>query len=172
MKVCLTFLTLAVAAPALAQSAMYVEPSEESYIQLVVAATGWAKGSVAKSLGVLAPADAPANLQHAIEVAAKRHGLKRIALDDYTTVCVTHPSTRSAPMSRTCTMKGADAILQFAEVRVAGDSGSVVTSVTRVPKGGQRPETTRMCILLWKETSEWKAYRGDAVSETDSCPKK
>jgi hypothetical protein len=126
---------------------------------------------VAKSLGVLTPADAPANLQHAVDAAARRHGLKRITLEDYTMVCVTHPATRSAPMSRTCSMKNADAVLQFAEVRVAGDSGSVVTSVTRVPKGGQKPETTRMCILLAKDTSDWKAYRGDAVSETDTCPK-
>ena len=171
MKLCLVVLTAALAAPALGQSVTYVEPSEESYIQLVVAATGWAKSSVSKSLGVLTPADAPANLQHAIDAAARRHDLKRIALEDYTTVCITHPSTRSAPMSRTCSMKGADAVLQFAEVRVAGDSGSVVTSVTRVPKGGQKPETTRLCILLAKDNSDWKAYRGDAVSETDHCPK-
>jgi hypothetical protein len=112
-------LTLAVASPTLAQSVSYVEPSEESYIQMVVAATGWAKSSVAKSLGVLTPADAPANLQHAVDAAAQRHGLKRITLEDYTMVCITHPATRSAPMSRSCSMKNADAVLQFAEVRVA-----------------------------------------------------
>ena len=154
-----------------AQSITLVEPSDESYVQMVVAATGWARGAVTKSLGVLAPADAPANLQRAIDAAAKRHGLKRIALEDYTTVCVTHPATRSAPMSRTCSMKNADAVLQFAEVRVVGDSGFVVTSVTRVPKGGQKPETTRFCILLSKKDWDWEAYRGDAVSENDHCPK-
>jgi hypothetical protein len=161
-----------VAAPAVAQSVTYVEPSDETYVQLIVAATGWAKSGVAKSLGVLTPADAPALLQHAIEAAAKRHGLKRIALDDYTTVCITHPATRSAPISRTCSMKGADAVLQFAEVRVAGDSGSVVTSVTRVPKGESKPETARYCIALVKKTSDWEAYRGEAVAENDQCPKK
>lgn len=172
MKYRVTLLTLAFASPVLGQSITYVEPTEESYVQMVVAATGWARGAVAKSLGVLAPADAPANLMKGIDEAARRHGLKRIALEDYTTVCVTHPATRSAPMSRTCSMKNADAVLQFAEVRVAGDSGAVVTSVSRVPKGGQKPETTRFCILLVKKTSDWEAYRGEAVSETDDCPKK
>ena len=155
----------------MAQSVTYMEPSEETYVQMVVATTGWAKGKVARSLGVLAPADAPASLQRAIDAAAKQHGLKRIALEDYTTVCVTHPATRSAPMSRTCAMKNADAVLQFAEVKIAGDSGSVVTSVTRVPKGEQKPETTRYCVLLARNTSDWEAYRGDAVSESDQCPK-
>src|SRR4051812_11851771 len=98
MKLRLALLTLAVwASPTLAQSVTYVAPSEESYVQMIVAATGWAKGSVAKSLGVLTPADAPANLQRAIEAAVQRHGLKRIALDDYTVVCINHPASRSAP---------------------------------------------------------------------------
>ena len=172
MKIAIVVLTLAAAAPALSQSVTYVEPSEETYVQMVVATTGWARGKVAKSLGVLAPAEAPPPLQRAIDAAARQHGLKRIALEDYTTVCVTHPATRSAPMSRTCSMKNADAVLQFAEVRVAGDSGSVVTSVTRVPKGAQKPETTRYCILLARKTSEWEAYRGDAVPENADCPRK
>ena len=160
------------ASSALSQSVTDVEPSEETSAQMIIAAAGWAKGSVGKSLGILVAADAPPHLQRAIEAAAKQHGLKRIAFDDYTTVCVSHPATRSAPATRTCSMKGADAVLQFAEIRIAGDSGSVVATVTRVPKGQIKAESKRYCVTLAKRTSDWEALRGEAVTETDNCPGK
>jgi hypothetical protein len=172
MKAPLALLILALCAASVqAQSVTYVEPSEETYVQMIVATTGWAKGQVAKSLGVLAPADAPASLQRAIDAAARKHGLKRIVLEDYGVVCIKHPASRSAPEFKTCAMKGADAVLQFAEVRVAGDSGSVVTSVTRVPKGEASPETARFCIVLAKKDSEWGVSRSDRISEADPCPR-
>jgi hypothetical protein len=172
MKASLGLLILMLcAASARAQSVTYVEPSEETYVQMIVATTGWAKGQVAKSLGVLAPADAPASLQRAIDAAAKKHGLKRITLEDYGVVCIRHAASRSAPEFKTCAMKGADAVLQFAEVRVAGDSGSVVTSVTRVPKGEASPETARFCVQLAKSGSDWMVSRSDPIAEADACPR-
>jgi hypothetical protein len=159
------------ASPALAQAVTYVEPSEETYVQVIVATTGWAKSQFGKSLGVLAPSDGSESLLHAIEAAAKQHGLKQITLNDYTVRCIRHPASRSAPAFQSCSMRGADAVLQFAEVRVVGDSGSVVTSVTRVPKGEMLPKTERFCVLLAKKTADWDAYRGDTMSETDQCPR-
>jgi hypothetical protein len=48
----------------------------------------------------------------------------------------------------------------------------VVTTVTRVPKGQITTETKRYCIMLAKRTSDWEALRGEAVTETDDCPRK
>jgi hypothetical protein len=149
----------------------YVEPPDDIYVDLVLAATGWARKSIAKSVGVVQREDAPPVWQRAINAAAKEHDLKVIPLVDYTMVCITRQATRATPMSRSCTMKGAEAVLQFTSVRVSGDSGFVGTSVTRVPRGGQKPESARYCIALGKRGTTWETARGDTTFDRLRCPR-
>lgn len=165
------------ASPALAQSGappvrkeiVYVEPTEDDYVGMILAATAWAKRDVSKSLGVLQRAEAAPAWTKGIAAAAKRHDLKTIELDDFTVVCFTRSASRSAPMSRVCSMKGAEAVLQFNTVKVAGGSGAMLTTVTRVPKGGSRTETTHYCLQLARKGAEWEALRTDRVEDPDRC---
>jgi hypothetical protein len=149
----------------------YVEPPDDIYVDLILAATGWARKSIAKSVGVVQREDASGVWQRAIAAAAKEHDLKVIPLADYTMVCFTRQATRATSMSRSCSMKGAEAVLQFTSVRVSGDSGFVGTSVTRVPRGGQKPESSRYCIALGRKGTAWETARGDTTFDRLRCPR-
>lgn len=148
-----------------------VEPSDDVYVDLIVTATGWAKGSITKSLGVLQNDDAANVLRRAIKEATRRHDLKPITLDDYVAVCRTRAASRSAPAERTCSMKGAEAVMQFVSARVAGDSGFVGISVTRVPKNSTRPESSHHCVALGRKDGKWEARRNEDRIDPKRCPR-
>lgn len=148
-----------------------VEPADDVYIDLIVTATGWAKGSITKSLGVLQNTDAADVLRRAIMAATERHELRPIALDDYVAVCRTRQATRSTPSERTCSMKGAEAVMQFISARVAGDSGFVGISVTRVPKNSTKPESAHYCIALGRKDGKWEARRNETQIDPERCPR-
>jgi hypothetical protein len=167
---------LIVSAPVVAQSTpatrkeiIYVEPTEGDYAAMILAATGWARANVAKSLGVVQQADATPAWKRGIEAAARQYGLKTIDVNDFTMVCFTRQSTRSTPASRVCSMKGADAILQFNTLRIAGDSGAMVLTTTRVPKNAARTETTHYCVVMARQEAGWVALRSDQVTDPDKC---
>lgn len=160
-----------VSPPATGANPIYVEPSDEVYVELIAGAVDWAKGAIAKSLGVLPPGDASPGLSRAIEAATKRQGLRPIAMEDFTMVCLTRQATRSTPSSRTCSMKGAEAILQFSSVKVAGDSGYVGIGVTRVPKGTSRTEIVHHCISFGRGSDGWEKGRGEVMIDADHCPR-
>ena len=149
---------------------IYVEPTEADYAGMIVAATAWAKGNVSKSLGVLQRDEAAPAWKLGIAAAAKEHGLKAIELNDFTMVCFTRQATRSTPMSRVCSMKGAEAVLQFNTLRIAGDTGMMVTSVTRVPKDASRTETTHYCFTLARG-EHWAVVHSEPAADPDKCVK-
>lgn len=160
-----------VSPPVNSATAIFVEPTDDVYLDLIVGAVGWAKGSISTSLGVLQPEDAGPALRRAIEAATKRYSLKPIAMADYTLVCRTRQATRSTPASRTCSMNKAEAILQFSSVKVAGDSGFVGTGVTRVPKGTARTEIVHYCIVLSRNNGQWEVRRSETMIDPDRCPR-
>lgn len=157
--------------PATGANPIYVEPSDEVYVELIAGAVDWAKSAIAKSLGVLPPGDAAPGLSRAVEVATQRHGLRPIAMEDFTMVCFTRQATRSTPSSRTCSMKGADAVLQFTSVKVFGDSAYVGFGVTRVPKAGSRTEIVHHCVSFGRAGSGWKQARAETMTDADQCPR-
>jgi hypothetical protein len=149
---------------------IYVEPTDDDYAGMILAATAWAKSTVSKSLGVLQREEAAPAWKRGVDAAAKAHGLKTIEMNDFTMVCYTRQATRSTPASRVCSMKGADAVLQFNTLRVSGDSGAMVTSVTRVPKNGSRTETTHYCVMFGrKQGADWESVRSSLVPDPDRC---
>jgi hypothetical protein len=150
---------------------IYVEPTDTDYVGMILAATAWAKGNVAKSLGVLQRDEAAPAWRRGIAAAAKEYGLKTIEINDFTMVCFTRQATRSTPMSRECSMKGAEAVLQFNGLRIAGDTGTMVTSVTRVPKNASRTETTHFCFTLDRGTEHWSVLRSEPIADPDKCIK-
>lgn len=148
---------------------IYVEPAEDDYVGMILAATAWAKGAVSKSLGIVQRDEASPAWKRGVELASKELDLKVIAFNDFTMQCFTRQASRSAPYSRVCSMKGAEAILQFNAVRVAGDSGAIVTTVTRVPKGGSRTVTTHFCVALARKDAAWTSIQSDTVPDPDQC---
>lgn len=160
-----------VSPPARGATPIYVEPSDDVYIDLVDGAVAWARGAIAKSIGVLPPGDASPGLSRAVEVATQRHGLRPIAMEDFTMVCFTRQATRSTPSSRTCSMKGAEAILQFSSLKVSGDSGYVGIGVTRVPRGTSRTEIVHHCVSFGRVSGRWEQGRGETMTDADQCPR-
>ena len=148
---------------------VYVEPSDDDYAGMIVAATAWARANVSKSLGVLQRDEAPASWRRGVEAAAKRYDLQTIELNDFVVLCNTRQASRSAPASRVCNVKGAEAVLQFNMVRVVGDAGLVLTSVTRVPKGASKTETTHHCLSLVRKGPDWEAQSAQMVPDPDRC---
>lgn len=156
--------------PAIRKEVIYVEPTEDDYVGMILAATAWAKTTVGKSLGVLQREEAAPAWRRGIDAAAKEYGLKTIAVADFTMFCYTRQATRATPSSRVCSMKGADAVLQFNTLRVAGDSGAMVTSVTRVPRNASRTETTHYCVaLVRRQGANWQPLRSEEVTDPDKC---
>lgn len=174
----LVALLISLAVPALVQAQQpdtariqFVDPPDDMYVDLIVTATGWAKGSIARSLGVLQSADATDLLRRAITEATQRHALRPIELKDYVAVCRTRQASRSAPSERTCSMKGAEAVMQFISAKVAGDSGFVGISVTRVPKNSTRPESFHYCIALARKDGKWEAHQNETKIDAERCPR-
>jgi hypothetical protein len=160
-----------VSPPASGANPIYVEPSDEVYVELIAGAVEWARSTVGKSLGVLAPGEASRGLSRAVEVATQTQGLRPIAIEDFTMVCFTRQATRSTPSSRTCSMKGAEAILQFSSVKVAGDSGYVGVGVTRVPKGTSRTEIVHHCLSFGRAGGRWENAGSEKMIDADHCPR-
>lgn len=148
---------------------VYVEPTEDDYVGMILAATAWARSAVSKSLAVVKRDEAAPAWKRGIAEAGKRHDLKVIEVNDFTMVCYTRQATRATPASRVCSMKGADAVLQFNTLRVAGDSGAMLLSITRVPKNASRTETTHQCVTLARKGAEWTPVRNVEVPDPDKC---
>ena len=151
----------------------FVEPSEEDYVGLFVAAAGWAKRSVARTIGVLQQTDAPQVFQRASEAASQKYALRPIALTDYSVVCgqPERQQTSITQQKSVCTMKYVDAVLHFNSIRMRRDSGYVTVGVTKVPTGGTRPETVYNCVTLARKGREWEAKRSERVVDYHRCPK-
>ena len=150
----------------------FVEPSETDYVNLIVAAAGWARKST-RSLGVLQQSTGHPLWKRASEAATQRYALRPIQLSDYQTVCGTpeRQQTSITQQKSVCTMKYVDAVMQFNAVRMTRDSGYVALSITRVPTGGTRAETTVQCVALARKGAEWEARRADRVIDYHRCPR-
>jgi hypothetical protein len=150
----------------------FVEPSENDYVNLIVAAAGWARKSV-RSLGVLQQTNGHPLWQHASEAATQRYALRPISLSDYQTVCGV-PERQQTTITGTntvCTMKYVDVVMQFNGVRMTRDTGYVALGLTRVPTGATRSETTYQCVTLARKGAEWNARHAEAVVEPRRCPR-
>jgi hypothetical protein len=151
----------------------FIEPTEDDYVGLIVAAAGWARRTVARSIGVLQQTTDSPMWEHASRAATQRYALRPISLDDYQVVCGGNQPqqtsvSRSSPV---CTMKYVDAVLQFTSVRLSSDSGYVGVGVTRVPSGATRSEVTWSCITLARKGAEWDARRSERMEDAHRCPR-
>jgi hypothetical protein len=151
----------------------FVEPSESEYINLFVAAAGWAKRSVARTVGVLQQTDGHPLYQRASEAAAQKYALRPIALTDYSVVCgqPERQQTSITQQNSVCTMKYVDAVLHFNSIRMRRDSGYVTVGVTKVPTGQNKAETVYHCVTLARKGAEWEAKRSERVVDYHRCPK-
>lgn len=150
----------------------FVEPTEADYINLILGAAGWARKSI-RSLGVLQQSTGHPLWQRASEAATQKYALRPIQLSDYQTVCG-QPDRGQTSISQqkvVCTMKYVEAVMQFNSVRMTRDSGYVALSITRVPAGGTRAETSYQCVALVRKGAEWEARRADRVVDWQRCPR-
>ncbi len=151
----------------------FVEPSEDDMVGLIVAAGGWARRTVARSLGVLQRPDEQPLWRRAAAEAAQRYALRPISQSDYTVVCgETSQPRQGVRGTPTCSMKYVDAVLQFNSVRMSRDSGYVTVGVTRVPSGSNRAETVYNCVILAKKEGKWDARRSERVVDIHLCPRR
>jgi hypothetical protein len=151
----------------------FVEPTESDYVGLFVAAAGWAKRSVARTVGVLQQSDAPPYFQQASKAAAQKYALRPIELTDYQVVCgqPERQQTSITGQKSVCTMKYVDAVLHFNSIRMRRDSGFVTVGVTKVPTGQSKPETVYNCVTLVRKGAGWDAKRSERVVDYHRCPK-
>lgn len=151
----------------------FVEPSEDDLVGLIVAAGGWARRSVARSLGVLQRPDEEPIWRRAAAEASQRYALRPISQSDYSVVCgETNQPRQGVRGTPTCSMKYVDAVLQFNSVRMSRDSGYVTVGVTRVPSGSNRAETVYNCVILAKKAGAWDARRSERVVDIHLCPRR
>lgn len=150
----------------------FVEPTEADYVNLIVGAAGWARKSI-RSLGVLQQSTGNPLWQRASEAATQKYALRPIQLSDYQTVCgqPDRGQTSISQQKAVCTMKYVDAVMAFNSVRMTRDSGYVALSITRVPTGATRAETSYQCVALVRKGAEWEARRADRIIDWHRCPR-
>ena len=151
----------------------FVEPSEEDYVGLIVAAAGWARKSV-RSLGILQQTTGHPLWAKGSLAATQKYALRPIQLSDYSVVCgqPDRKQTSIANVKEVCTMKYVDAVMQFNAIRLTRDSGYVALGITRVPSGANRAETTYQCVSIAKKGQEWEARRAERVVDWQLCPRR
>jgi hypothetical protein len=151
----------------------FVEPSEDDYVGLIVAAAGWARKSV-RSLGILQQTTGHPLWAKASMAATQKYALRPIQMSDYSVVCgqPDRKQTSIANVKEVCTMKYVDAVMQFNAIRLTRDSGYVALGITRVPSGANRAETTYQCVSIAKKGKEWEARRAERVVDWQLCPRR
>jgi hypothetical protein len=149
----------------------FVDPPDDVFVGLIVAAAGWARGGItARSIGILQAEGAEPRFRRAVEAVNQRYALRPIAPSDFTVVCGnSQTSNTSRGATSRCSMKYVDAVLAFNAVRVRGDAGYVGLDVTRVPAGADRVERTFYCITMAKTAGEWKAKKSERVVDPQRC---
>lgn len=148
----------------------FVEPPEDVFVDLFVAAAFWAKSSTsARSMGVLQAEGAEPRWRRAVEAVNQRYALRPINPSDFTVVCG-NPQTQSTSRGgQRCSMKYVDAVLAFNSIRIRRDSGYVGLNVSRVPSGADRAERIYYCVTLGRVGGEWKARKSDRVVDPQRC---
>jgi hypothetical protein len=148
---------------------IYSVPPEDVFVDLMVAAAGWAKGANSgRPLGVYQPLDADAPARRGVEAVTTRYGLRPINPSDFVVVCTSAGATVTARFGG-CSMKYVDAVLAFNGIRMGRDSGYVGLELTRVPSGKNTAENVFYCVTLAKDDSRWQARRSRRVEDPGRC---
>ena len=150
----------------------YVEPPDDLFVEMTIAAAGWAKSSIgARRIGVYQNDGADRRFRMAVEGVTRRFAFRPIGQSDLAVVCNPAARTPSANTSPTvvCSMKYVDAVLTFNSVRMARDSGFVGLNITRVPSGSSRSERTYYCVTLLKKDQQWEAKRSERMVDWNRC---
>jgi hypothetical protein len=150
----------------------YEAPPENIFVDLGVAATGWAKGFLAaRSIGIYQASDASPQFRRMVQAATSRFAIRPIQESDFTVVCGGTERGRTSITSPTthCTMKYVDAVLAFNSVRLMRDSGRVGLSITRVPTGSNKSERLYYCVTLGKKNGQWAALRSERMVDYQRC---
>lgn len=149
----------------------FADPPEDVFVDLMVAAAGWAKGtSGGRSTGVYQPEAADARFKRAVKAVTDRYALRPIFASDFRVVCTSGGNRTSITgQSGRCSMKYVDAVLAFNSIRQGRDSGYVGLSLTRVPTGQNRSERVFYCITLAKNGPQWEPKRNRRVDDPERC---
>jgi hypothetical protein len=149
----------------------FAEPPEDVFVDLMVAAAGWAKGmNGGRSTGVYQPEGADARFMRAVEAVTARYALRPIAASDFGVVCTSGGNRTSiSGQTASCSMKYVDAVLAFNNIRQGADSGYVGLSITRVPTGQNRSERVYYCITLANNGQKWEPKRNKRVNDPERC---
>lgn len=150
----------------------YVEPPDDLFVEMIVAASAWARRSLgARSIGVYQADAADRRFRIAVEEATRRYSFRPIRQSDFTVVCSGNdraPTVKSSPTG-VCSMKFVDAVMMFNSVRMKGDSGFVGLNITRVPSGATRSEQTHYCVTVLRNGTAWEAKRGERMVDWNRC---
>jgi hypothetical protein len=149
----------------------FVEPTEEDVVAMMVAAAGWARKSVSRSIGILQPTAANPIWLRAAEATTQRFALRPIQQSDVQVVCGSASQGSSGRSSGGCSMKHVDAVLMFNSFRMTRDSGYVTVGVMRVPNGSNRSETTYRCVTVVRKPGDWEAKHSEQVVDYRRCPR-
>jgi hypothetical protein len=149
----------------------FVEPKEEDIVAMMVAAAGWARKSVSRSIGILQPTASNAIWLRAAEATTQRFALRPIQQSDLQVVCGASPGSTSSRGSQGCSMKYVNAVLMFNSFRMTRDTGYVTVGVIQVPNGSNRSETTFRCVTLLRRPGDWEAKHSELVIDHQRCPR-
>jgi hypothetical protein len=152
----------------------YVEPPENIFVGMTIAAAGWAKSSIgARRIGVFSAQTAEPRFRKTVEAVTNRYAFRTIQPADFTVVCAPAsraPTANSSPTG-VCSMKYVDAVIMFNSVRMARDSGFVGLNITRVPSGSNRSEQTFYCVTLLRKGEQWESKRSERMVDWNRCPR-
>lgn len=149
----------------------FVQPTEQDLVSMMVAAAGWARKSVSRSIGILQPTTAEPIWLRAAEATTQRYALRPIQQQDFGVVCGTGQQGTSSRGGSGCSMKYVDAVLMFNSFKMTRDSGYVTVGVTRVPSGATKSETTYRCVTVARKPGDWEAVHSETVIDYRRCPR-
>jgi hypothetical protein len=153
----------------------FVDPPDDVFVDMTIAAAGWAKSSIAsRTIGVYQAEGASEPFRLAVEAVTRRYAFRPIGPSDYQVVCGGNAPSQTSITTRTakCSMKYVDAVLAFNTVRMTRDSGYVGLNITRVPNGANRAERVHHCITLIRKGAEWEAKRSERMVDARRCPRR
>ena len=159
--------------PVTSMSVRFEDPPEDVFVNMVVAAGGWAKGT-ARLIGVYQSPSASPRFRRAVEAVTNRYAFRPIGPSDFAVVCGGNAPSRTSITARTpkCSMKYVDAVLAFNSVMMGRDTGFVGLNITRVPTGTTKAERVYYCIsLLRKGEDAWEAKRSERIVNAARCPR-
>jgi hypothetical protein len=159
--------------PTLIAKQVLMPVPEDIFVNLGVAAAGYAKGVIStRSIGVYQPTNADARFLRMIQAVTTKWSYRPITAQDFKVVCGKSDRGTQSINGRSCSMYAVNAVLQINYIRMTRDSGFVGGSVTHVPTGATQSERNHYCIVLVRKgTDEWTGVHTERIPDVRQCPR-